>query len=59
MVDLRKYLTVREASKRLGLTEERVRELILLKEIKATKIGKWLIHPDDLKAFVERRSNKK
>ena len=58
MVDLRKYLTVREASKRLGLTEERVRELILLKEIKATKIGKWLIHPADLKTFVERRSNK-
>lgn len=57
MVDLRKYLTVREASKRLGLTEERVRELILLKEIKATKVGKWRIHPDDLAAFIRKRSN--
>jgi len=58
MVDLRGHLTVRETAKRLGLTEERVRELIVLKQIKATKIGKWLIHPDDLKEFIERRSNK-
>ncbi len=40
MVGLRKLLTVREAAKRLDLTEERVRELINLKQIRATKIKK-------------------
>lgn len=57
MVDLSKYLTVKEAAKRLGLTEERVRELIVLKQITATKVGKWRIKPEDLEEFVRRRSN--
>jgi len=58
MVDLSQYLTVKEAAKRLGLTEERVRELIVLKQIRATKVGKWRINPDDLEAFVKSRMNK-
>lgn len=58
MIDLNKYLTVRQAAKRLDLTEERVRELINLKEIRATKVGKWRIRPDDLGAFVKSRMNK-
>jgi excisionase family DNA binding protein len=57
MTDLTKYLTVRQAAKRLGLTEERVRELINLMQIKATKVGKWRIHPDDLEKFIKSRSN--
>lgn len=57
MVDLSKYLTVDKAAKRLGLTEERVRELIVLKEIKATKVGRWRIKPEDLEKFIESRSN--
>jgi excisionase family DNA binding protein len=57
MVDLTKYLTVREAAKRLDLTEERVRELILLKEIKAVKVRKWRIKPEDLEVFIKSRSN--
>lgn len=57
MTDLTKYLTVREAAKRVDLTEERVRELIVLKQIKATKVGKWRIHPDDLEKFIKSRSN--
>jgi excisionase family DNA binding protein len=57
MTDLTQYLTVREAAKRVDLTEERVRELIVLKEIKAVKVGKWRIHPDDLEKFIESRSN--
>lgn len=57
MVDLSNYLTVRETAKRLDLTEERVRELIVLKQIKATKVGKWRIKPEDLEEFVKRRSN--
>ncbi len=58
MVDLSKLLTVREAAKRLDLTEERVRELIGLKQIRATKIRRWRIAPDDLEEFVRSRRNK-
>jgi excisionase family DNA binding protein len=57
MVDVTKYLTVQDAAKRLGLTEERVRELINLKQIKASKIGRWRIHPEDLQKFVQSRTN--
>ncbi len=49
---------VRGAVKRPDLTEERVRELINLKEIRATKIGKWRIAPEDLEEFVKSRRNK-
>ena len=58
MVDIAKLLTVREAAKRLDLTEERVRELIGLKQIRATKIKRWRITPDDLEEFVRSRRNK-
>jgi len=58
MVDLSRYLTVDKAAKSLGLTEERVRELIVLKQIKATKVGRWRIKPEDLEKFIEARSNK-
>ena len=58
MVDLSKYLTVRVAAKRLDLTEERVRELINLKEIRAAKVGRWRIEPKDLEAFVRSRMNR-
>ena len=52
------YITVREAAKQLELTEYRVRQLINLKEIKATKIKQWRIMPGDLDAFVKERTNK-
>ena len=58
MVDLTKYLTVRQAAKRIGLTEERVRELINLGEIRATKIKRWRIAHEDLEEFVRSRRNK-
>lgn len=51
-------LTVEQVTKRIGLTEERVRELINLKEIKATKLGRWWIKPEDLEAFIKARTNK-
>ena len=57
MVDLKKYLTVRQVAKKLDITEEWVRDLIKSKEIKATKIGKWRIKPDDLEAFIRTRTN--
>jgi excisionase family DNA binding protein len=56
-MDLKDYLTVEEVAKRIHLTEERVRELINLKEIKATKIGRWYVHPTDLEKFIKSRSN--
>jgi len=51
------WLTVGEVARAIGLTEERVRQLIRERKIKATKIGGWLVQPDDLKAFIESRTN--
>jgi len=52
------YLTVRDAARQLELTEYRVRQLIRLKQIRATKIKQWRILPRDLRAFVRARTNK-
>ncbi len=57
MDDICKYLTVRQASKKFGITEEAVRDLIKNKELKAVKIGQWRIKPEDLRRFVDSRSN--
>lgn len=57
-MDLKDYLTVEEVAKRVYLTEERVRELINLKRIKAVKIRRWYIHSKDLEEFVKSRMNK-
>jgi len=54
---LKGYLTVRQVAKELGLTEYRIRQLIREKQIRATKIGQWLVKPDDLKNFIKSRSN--
>ena len=51
------WMTVGEVAQTLGLTEERVRQLIRERKIKATKIGGWLVQPDDLTAFVRSRTN--
>lgn len=55
---LKGYLTVRQVAKQLGLSEYRIRELIREKEIKAVKIRQWRVKPEDLKEFVESRSNR-
>jgi len=57
-MNINNCLTVEEVAKRIGLTEERVREIINLKEIKATKIGRWWIRPEDLEEFIKSRTNK-
>jgi len=57
-MDVKDCLTVTEVAKRLDLTEERVRELINLKQIRATKIKRWRIAPEDLEEFVRSRRNK-
>jgi excisionase family DNA binding protein len=57
MDDIKKYLTVRQVAKKLGFTEEWVRDLIARKEIKAVRIGQWKIKPGDLEKFVKSRTN--
>ena len=51
------WLTVGEVARSIGLTEERVRQLIRARKIKATKIGGWLVKPEDLSAFIASRTN--
>lgn len=58
MKDVKKYLTVREIAEKLDFTEEWVRDLIARKELKATKIGRWRVSPDDLEEFIKSRMNK-
>lgn len=57
MVKIDTYLTVRQVSKQLGLTEHRIRQLIREKQIRATKIKQWRIGPEDLDNFIKSRSN--
>lgn len=52
------YLTVRDAAKKLELTEYRVRQLIREKQIRATKIKQWRIKHKDLQEFIKTRTNK-
>ena len=54
---LKGYLTVRQIAKELGLTEYRIRQLIREKQMRATKIGQWMVKPEDLQEFVESRKN--
>ena len=58
MVDVSRLLTAQQAAKRVGLSEYRIRELIKEKEIRATKIKRWRIAPEDLEEFVRSRRNK-
>ena len=51
------WLTVGEVARQIGLTEERVRQLIRERKIRATKIGGWLVQPRDLDAFIQSRTN--
>jgi excisionase family DNA binding protein len=57
MEDLRKYLTVRQTAEKLDISEESVRELIKNKHLRAVKIGKWRIKPQDLEDFIKSKSN--
>ena len=51
------YLTVRQVAKELELSEYRIRQLIGEKQIRAVKIGRWRIAPEDLENFIKSRSN--
>ncbi len=52
------YLTVEQVAKKIGLTEYRIRELIREKQIRAVKIGRWRVKPEDLQEFITARTNK-
>ena len=51
------WLSVGEVARSIGLTEERVRQLIRERKIRATKIGGWLVKPSDLQVFIQSRTN--
>ncbi len=51
------WLTVADVSRRIGLTEERVRQLIRQKKIREIKLGGCIVRPDDLSAFIQSRTN--
>lgn len=57
MDDLNKYFTVKQVAKKLDVTEDWVRDLIQNKQLKATKIKRWRIYPEDLERFIRSRSN--
>ena len=57
MDDISKYFTVKEVAKRLDVTEDWIRDLIQSKQLKAVKMGKWRIDPDELKRFIQARTN--
>ena len=51
-----KVIGTTEAAKRLGVTDSRVRKMILSKRLKAIKVGReWLIDPKDLDALKDRK----
>ena len=54
---LKDYLTVRQVSQELGLSEYRVRQLIREKQIKAVKIRYWKVRREDLDKFIKSRTN--
>jgi excisionase family DNA binding protein len=51
------FLTVTQVARILGVTEKSVRDFVTCGELRASKIGQWRITEDDLREFVERRSN--
>lgn len=57
MNDISKYFTVKEVAKRLDVTEDWVRDLIQSKQLKAVKVGRWRVDPNELKKFIQRRTN--
>ena len=59
MVNLKGYFTVKEVADRLEVSEDWVRDLIQAKELKAVKMKRWRIKPEDLDKFIKSRYNVK
>ena len=51
------WLTVKDVSAQTRLGEERIRELIRQRKLRAAKLGRWLIRPEDLDRFIHSRTN--
>ena len=51
-----RIISTAEAAKRLGVTPDRVRKMIVSKRLKAIRVGReWLIDPKDLGALKDRK----
>ena len=48
---------VKDIAEKFGVTEEWIRDLIQAGKIKAAKIGRWRVKPDDLQEFIKMRWN--
>ena len=57
VVMTKQYLTVSQVARKIHLSEYRIRQLIREKQIKAVKIGRWRVYPEDLERFIKSRSN--
>ena len=55
--DFKKYLSVKDIADKFGVTDEWIRDLIQAGRIKATKIGRWRVRPEDLEKFIKSRRN--
>ncbi len=50
------YITTKQAAKKLGINDSRVRQLILAGRLPAEKAGRdWLIKESDLKEVADRK----
>ncbi|MEW6725170.1 MAG: helix-turn-helix domain-containing protein [Bacillota bacterium] len=52
------FLTVEHVAKILGVSEKSVRDFIASGELRAAKIGQWKVREEDLRDFIEQRSNR-
>lgn len=57
MDEIKDFLTIRDTAHKLDISEESVRDLIKVKQLRAVKIGQWRINPVDLETFIKSRMN--
>lgn len=53
-----RFMTVDQVAEILQVTGKSVRDFIAAGELRASKIGQWRITADDLRDFIDRRSNR-
>lgn len=58
-LDFRKEerLTINQVAEKLGIHERTVLRYIHNKELRATRIGRWYVRPEDLEEFIRSRTN--
>lgn len=50
-------LTINQVAEKLGIHERTVLRYIHNKELRATRIGRWYVRPEDLEEFIRSRTN--